>query len=261
VSAPVRTPPPALPSPCRARPGAASTARPAVQTPRRLRFAGFTGADSPMNIAARFWPSGPRSGCFVTPDSPMVKGAHRYSPVPSDTLFGARDTLKGDGYLSHGLCDAYPFELIVCVFFVPAMYAPKYRSVPLRDTERNTAGDGINTGLPPSVGEANGPRNRPVAVQNQPVFRLRRRRQKARTGEVTMATRSFQRSIRFTNNEWDAVIRAAEKAGLTSGAFVPPSQRVLHRGRGAGRPMVQPQRPLRPCRRRQDRQRGLPPVV
>ena len=35
-----------------------------------------------------------------------------------------------------------------------------------------------------------------------------------------MATRSFQRSIRFTNNEWDAVIQAAEKAGLTPGAFV-----------------------------------------
>ena len=35
-----------------------------------------------------------------------------------------------------------------------------------------------------------------------------------------MATRSFQRSIRFTNNEWDTVIQAAEKAGLTPGAFV-----------------------------------------
>ena len=43
---------------------------------------------------------------------------------------------------------------------------------------------------------------------------------RAPTGEETMASRSFQRSIRFTNNEWDAVIRAAEKAGLTPGAFV-----------------------------------------
>ena len=35
-----------------------------------------------------------------------------------------------------------------------------------------------------------------------------------------MTTKSFQRSIRFTKNEWDAVIEAAEKAGITAGAFV-----------------------------------------
>ena len=35
-----------------------------------------------------------------------------------------------------------------------------------------------------------------------------------------MAIRSFQRSIRFTNNEWDAVVEAAEKAGITPGSFV-----------------------------------------
>ena len=35
-----------------------------------------------------------------------------------------------------------------------------------------------------------------------------------------MAIRSFQRSNRFTKNEWDAVIEAAEKAELTPGAFV-----------------------------------------
>ena len=35
-----------------------------------------------------------------------------------------------------------------------------------------------------------------------------------------MAIRSFQRSIRFTKNEWDAVIEAAEKAGITPGSFV-----------------------------------------
>ena len=35
-----------------------------------------------------------------------------------------------------------------------------------------------------------------------------------------MTTKSFQRSIRFTKNEWDAVIEAAEKAGITPGAFV-----------------------------------------
>ena len=35
-----------------------------------------------------------------------------------------------------------------------------------------------------------------------------------------MAIRSFQRSIRFTKNEWDTVIEAAEKAGITPGSFV-----------------------------------------
>ena len=35
-----------------------------------------------------------------------------------------------------------------------------------------------------------------------------------------MALTSFQRSIRFTKGEWDAVIEAAEKAGMTPGAFV-----------------------------------------
>ena len=35
-----------------------------------------------------------------------------------------------------------------------------------------------------------------------------------------MAIRSFQRSIRFTNNEWDAVVEAAEKAGIAPGSFV-----------------------------------------
>ena len=35
-----------------------------------------------------------------------------------------------------------------------------------------------------------------------------------------MTVRSFQRSIRFTNNEWDAVVEAAEKAGIAPGSFV-----------------------------------------
>ncbi len=35
-----------------------------------------------------------------------------------------------------------------------------------------------------------------------------------------MAVRSFQRSIRFTKNEWDAVVEAAEKAGMNPGTFV-----------------------------------------
>ena len=35
-----------------------------------------------------------------------------------------------------------------------------------------------------------------------------------------MAVRSFQRSIRFTRNEWDAVVEAAEKAGMSPGSFV-----------------------------------------
>ena len=35
-----------------------------------------------------------------------------------------------------------------------------------------------------------------------------------------MAIRSFQRSIRFTRNEWNAVVEAAEKAGITPGSFV-----------------------------------------
>ncbi len=35
-----------------------------------------------------------------------------------------------------------------------------------------------------------------------------------------MANQSFQRSIRFTKREWDAVIEAAEKARVTPGTFV-----------------------------------------
>jgi len=35
-----------------------------------------------------------------------------------------------------------------------------------------------------------------------------------------VAIRSFQRSIRFTKNEWDAVVEAAEKAGIAPGSFV-----------------------------------------
>ncbi|MXW85370.1 MAG: hypothetical protein F4Z55_05420 [Boseongicola sp. SB0667_bin_21] len=35
-----------------------------------------------------------------------------------------------------------------------------------------------------------------------------------------MAKISFQRSIRFTKAEWDAVVEAAEKAGLTPSSFV-----------------------------------------
>ena len=35
-----------------------------------------------------------------------------------------------------------------------------------------------------------------------------------------MAIKSFQRSIRFTQNEWDAVVEAAEKAGTSPGSFV-----------------------------------------
>ena len=35
-----------------------------------------------------------------------------------------------------------------------------------------------------------------------------------------MANRSFQRSIRFTKNEWDAVVESAEKAGITPGSYV-----------------------------------------
>ena len=35
-----------------------------------------------------------------------------------------------------------------------------------------------------------------------------------------MAIRSFQRSIRFTKNEWDTVVEAAEKAGITPGSFM-----------------------------------------
>ena len=35
-----------------------------------------------------------------------------------------------------------------------------------------------------------------------------------------MAKISFQRSIRFTKTEWDAVVEAAEKAGLTPSSFV-----------------------------------------
>ena len=35
-----------------------------------------------------------------------------------------------------------------------------------------------------------------------------------------MAKISFQRSIRFTKGEWDAVVEAAEKAGLTPSSFV-----------------------------------------
>ena len=35
-----------------------------------------------------------------------------------------------------------------------------------------------------------------------------------------MAKISFQRSIRFSKAEWDAVVEAAEKSGMTPGSFV-----------------------------------------
>ena len=35
-----------------------------------------------------------------------------------------------------------------------------------------------------------------------------------------MVNKSFQRSIRFTKNEWDAVVEAAEKAGMNPSSFV-----------------------------------------
>ena len=35
-----------------------------------------------------------------------------------------------------------------------------------------------------------------------------------------MAKISFQRSIRFSKDEWDAIVEAAEKAGMTPGSFV-----------------------------------------
>lgn len=35
-----------------------------------------------------------------------------------------------------------------------------------------------------------------------------------------MAKISFQRSIRFTKDEWDAVVEAAEKSGMTPSSFV-----------------------------------------
>ena len=35
-----------------------------------------------------------------------------------------------------------------------------------------------------------------------------------------MAKISFQRSIRFTKDDWDAVVEAAEKTGLTPSSFV-----------------------------------------
>ena len=35
-----------------------------------------------------------------------------------------------------------------------------------------------------------------------------------------MVMQSFQRSIRFSKSEWDAVIKAAEKADMTPAAFV-----------------------------------------
>ena len=35
-----------------------------------------------------------------------------------------------------------------------------------------------------------------------------------------MANISFQRSIRFKKDEWDAVVEAAEKSGMTPGSFV-----------------------------------------
>ena len=56
----------------------------------------------------------------------------------------------------------------------------------------------------------------PRAAGNRPKVRLFQ----AQTGEKTMTIRSFQRSIRFTKSEWDAIIEAAEKAKMTPGAFV-----------------------------------------
>ena len=51
----------------------------ATQSPWRLRSAALADEASPMKIAARFWPFGPRSGCLVTPDAPMV----HFLPAPA----------------------------------------------------------------------------------------------------------------------------------------------------------------------------------
>ena len=52
-------------------------ARAAAQSPWRLRSAALAGDDSPVNIAARFWPFGPRSGCLVTPERTGGAGCAR----------------------------------------------------------------------------------------------------------------------------------------------------------------------------------------
>ena len=58
--------------------------------------------------------------------------------------------------------------------------------------------------------------NRSGVPSNEPA----RGRDRVSKGELKMANQSFQRSIRFTKREWDAVIEAAKKAGVTPGTFV-----------------------------------------
>ena len=68
---------------------------------RSIAAAAPTGAlavdDSPMKIAARFWPFGPRSGCLVTPDSPLVNGAHSYPEGGLPVPHGAKRGIPDDG--------------------------------------------------------------------------------------------------------------------------------------------------------------------
>ena len=45
------------------------SAKPPAQAPRRLQSAGSSGVDSPIIDAARYLHSGPRSGCFLTPNA------------------------------------------------------------------------------------------------------------------------------------------------------------------------------------------------
>ncbi len=107
----------------------------------RAKCRWYNGFHGPTGCAVRKHDGDAFRRFVLTPDAPMVKGPHSYSPVPPDTPINARDTLKGDGHLSHGMCDVHPPEFIVCVFFVPAMYAPENLSVPHRDTECTMWGD------------------------------------------------------------------------------------------------------------------------
>ncbi len=115
------------PSSCPTLHRMAVSAPAATQSPWRLRSAALAGDDSPMNIAARFWPFGPQSGCLVTPDSPLVNGAHSYPEGALPVPHGARRSLPDDGNPCCALCYGQPYGITGGVCSVFAMYAPEHR--------------------------------------------------------------------------------------------------------------------------------------
>lgn len=146
----------------------------------------------PDTVCRAQFPLGLRSESFlVTPDASLMQGRHSYAPILPGTLIGARDTFSNDGYLSHEMCDVYPPEFIVCVFFVPGMYAPENLSAPHRDTERSTVGCGTNTGLPPARGQVKGVPGGPPASATPPATCPARRRSGLKPGRKSWRPGAF----------------------------------------------------------------------